>query len=154
MSDLTFTDVAETSAARCKRWHGPDWRYDEAGWTGADWSNAMCGEAGEAANVVKKIRRLDLGLWGNRKPGDSTRDELIAKLGAEIADTFLYMDLLATYYGIDIPAAIVAKFNAISEAAGFPERLPADDYCTCTPAYQGALPSATCPVHGLDGWLG
>jgi hypothetical protein len=29
----------------------------------ADWSNAMCGEAGEAANVVKKIRWIETGLW-------------------------------------------------------------------------------------------
>lgn len=152
MADLTFHDVAETNRSRCNRWHHgfPD---NPDGWTGADWSNAMQGEAGEAGNVVKKLRRLDLELWGNRKPGDADRDSLVAKLAIEIADTFLYMDLLATYYGIDIPSAVVTKFNQISQEAGFPERLPPDDYCSCTPAYAGAGPSATCAVHGLDGWL-
>lgn len=122
---MTFRDVALISAQRCTRWHDVDWKSPDAKWTGADWSNAMCGEAGEAANVVKKLRRLDLGLWGNRKLDDSTRPKLIAKLATEIADTYLYMDLLATYYGVDVALAIAEKFNAISEEAGFPERLPA-----------------------------
>jgi hypothetical protein len=36
---------------------------------------------------------------------------------------FLYLDLLATKAGIDLPEAIVAKFNWTSAAQGFPERL-------------------------------
>lgn len=53
MTALTFEEVIETNRERCLRWHNPDTEP----WTGADWSNAMCGEAGEAANVVKKLRR-------------------------------------------------------------------------------------------------
>lgn len=125
---LTFAEVARVNAARCDRWHhGFPVAHDERGsdgWSGADWSNAMQGEAGEAGNVVKKLRRIDLGLWGNRKPGDDDRDALVAKLAAEGADTFIYLDLLMTFYGIDFEAAIIAKFNRISEEAGFPERLP------------------------------
>lgn len=34
-----------------------------------------------------------------------------------------YLDLLAAYYGIDMGAAVIAKFNAISEAEGLPQRL-------------------------------
>jgi NTP pyrophosphatase (non-canonical NTP hydrolase) len=83
----------------------------------------MQGEAGEAGNVVKKLRRLELSLWGNRKEGDTDRDSLVTKLGAEIADTIIYADLLATFYGIDLGQAVVDKFNAISVEAGFPERL-------------------------------
>lgn len=45
-------------------------------------------------------------------------------LGEELADVFLYLDLLAGYYGVDLPAAIVKKFNKVSEKQGFPERLP------------------------------
>jgi NTP pyrophosphatase (non-canonical NTP hydrolase) len=121
--ELTFHEVAAVNRARCDHWHhgfpeNPD------GWTGADWSNAMQGEAGEAGNVVKKLRRLELGLWGNRKDGDRTRAELVAKLGEEIADTFIYLDLLATFYGVDLASAVVSKFNRISEEGGFPERLP------------------------------
>lgn len=121
---LTFREVAETNARRCDRWHGGFPQRDESGWSGADWSNAMQGEAGEVGNVVKKLRRHELGLWGNRKEGDGERASLIEKLADEIADTYIYLDLLATFYGVDIESAIVAKFNRISVEAGFPERLP------------------------------
>lgn len=121
---LTFKEVSDANESRCNRWHDGFPARGPEHWTGADWSNAMQGEAGEAGNVVKKLRRIETGgLWGNRKSGDTTEAELLDKLASEIADTFLYLDLLATYYGIDIPAAVVSKFNRISEEAGFPERL-------------------------------
>lgn len=47
--------MLEINRRRCERWH-PGFPHDPGGWSGADWSNAMCGEAGEAANVVKKLR--------------------------------------------------------------------------------------------------
>ena len=46
-------------------------------------------------------------------------------LGTRLADVVTYADLLATYYGIDLGSAVVAKFNAVSELQGFPERLSA-----------------------------
>ena len=52
-ASLTFAHLSVVNRKRCRRWHGGD----SEGWTGSDWSNAMCGEAGEAANVVKKLRR-------------------------------------------------------------------------------------------------
>lgn len=104
------------SVARAARWH------DSAEpWSGADWSNAMCGEAGEAANVVKKLRRAETGI---QQPGPPTA-ELLAALGKELADVVIYVDLLAEFYGIDLSAAIVQKFNEVSERYGFPERLVA-----------------------------
>jgi len=117
-NSLTFERVREANASRTRRWH-PGFP-DDADWTGADWSNAMCGEAGELANVVKKIRRFECGLNGALDPSN---DELMAMLAHECADVFLYMQLLAEFYGIDLPAAIVEKFNIVSERQGFPERL-------------------------------
>lgn len=119
LGNLTFDDVTKINRQRCEKWH-PGFPDDE--WTGADWSNAMQGEAGEAGNVVKKLRRLETGLTSKRH-GMPTEGELRAKLADEIADTFLYLDLLASYYEIDMPRAIVAKFNRVSEEEGFPERL-------------------------------
>lgn len=116
---LTFAEVSAVNRERAGRWH-PGFPEDDSKWTGADWSNAMCGEAGEAANVVKKLRRLEFGLRGALDP---TEAELRAKLADEIADVFCYLDLLATYYGVDLPAAVVSKFNRVSELQGFPERL-------------------------------
>jgi NTP pyrophosphatase (non-canonical NTP hydrolase) len=115
---LTFAEVSAINGARCARWH-PGFPDDDT-WSLADWSNAMCGEAGEAANVVKKLRRVEDGLIGKL---DRPEPELLAALAAELADVFCYLDLLATKAGIDLPAAIVRKFNEVSERQGFPERL-------------------------------
>lgn len=118
MTSLNLRKFSELNAARADRWHS-GFPQNEDGWTGADWSNAMCGEAGEAANVVKKLRRIDTGLEGNRGVSET---ELRAKLATELADAFTYMDLLATFYDIDLSAAIIDKFNAVSDEHGFPER--------------------------------
>jgi NTP pyrophosphatase (non-canonical NTP hydrolase) len=118
MSDLTFREVSDTNRKRCERWH-PGFPND--GWTGADWSDAMQGEAGEAGNKVKKIRRIETGLLA--AAGD-TREQLLGELADEIGDTFAYLDLLAQFYGLDLAACVVDKFNRVSAREGFPERLP------------------------------
>lgn len=114
---LTFTALRAANVPRCERWHtGAD------DWTAADWSNAMCGEAGEAANVVKKLRRHEthIGALANTPPPA----ELVGMLADELADVVAYVDLLAHYYGIDLSRAVADKFNRVSERNGFPERLP------------------------------
>src|SRR5580700_359731 len=63
---LTFAKVSSANLQRCQKWH-PGFPGDDE-WSGADWSNAMCGEAGEAANVVKKLRRYECGLRGELDP--------------------------------------------------------------------------------------
>lgn len=118
MSALTFAEVAAVNASRRDRWHNPD----TDAWTGADWSNAMCGEAGEAANVVKKLRRHET---GTSPADDPTEAALLGMLGLEIADVILYAFLLADHYGIDVEEAVVRKFNVVSARQGFPERLGA-----------------------------
>lgn len=115
---LTFDQVTTINRARASRWH-PGFPNDDT-WSIADWSNAMCGEAGEAANVVKKIRRYESGLQG---VGDPSEDDLRSMLAHELADVYLYLDLVASKVGIDLPAAVVEKFNIVSERQGFPERL-------------------------------
>ncbi len=117
MSGLTFDRVSEVNRERCKRWHGAD----TDAWSGADWSNAMCGEAGEAANVVKKLRRHET---RTSPQGDPSEADLRHELAYEIADTILYALLLADHYDVDVPKAVVQKFNIVSERQGFPERLP------------------------------
>lgn len=113
-----LTELRQANSTRVHRWHGPD----SEPWTGSDWSNAMCGEAGETANVVKKLRRAETNA---RNEGDPEVDELLAALGDEIADTIIYLDLLALHYGIELWPAIASKFNRTSAKYGFPERLVA-----------------------------
>lgn len=122
MSRLCLDTIRRANVSRLARWHG------EVDWSLADWSNAMCGEAGEAANVVKKLRRLETGLADQQLyAGDSghvmEREALLAKLADEIADVLLYLDLLAHAAGVDLAWATAAKFNRVSEAQGFPERI-------------------------------
>lgn len=118
MSDLTFGAFSVASASRRNRWHTPD----TIPWTGADWSNAMCGEAGEAANVVKKLRRHETGM-----PDVLTEHELRQKLADELGDVIAYAELVAQHYGLDLGECVARKFNKISRREGFPERLPEGD---------------------------
>lgn len=116
---LTFSEVTAINWGRCIRWH----EDSSTAWTGADWGTAMGGECGEALNVIKKLRRLECGMPPG--PDDPPEPELKKMLADELADTFLYLDLLASFYDVDLPAAIVSKFNRVSARQGFPERLPA-----------------------------
>jgi NTP pyrophosphatase (non-canonical NTP hydrolase) len=117
MSRLHLSEIVFKNASRARRWH-KGFPHDST-WTGADWSNAMCGEAGEAANVVKKLRRNEDSLAGNTEE----KEELLQMLGEELADVICYLSLLAYYYNIDLEDALIAKFDQVSIKQGFPERL-------------------------------
>lgn len=106
---LDLLQLSDKNRTRCDRWH-----TGAQIWTGADWSNAMCGEAGEAANVVKKLRRHEAGIkFTYNTP---SRMELHHMLAGEIADVIVYADLLALYYGIVTADAVKEKFNTVSIA--------------------------------------
>lgn len=113
-TELTFRELTEKSMSRRDRWH----HVDTIPWTGADWSNAMCGEAGEAANVVKKLRRHETGM-----PDVLTVPVLREKLADELGDVVAYLVLLANHYEIDLGVAVARKFNEVSVREGFPEKL-------------------------------
>ncbi|HEX9768481.1 MAG TPA: MazG-like family protein [Kiloniellales bacterium] len=116
MKALTFSDLRRANLARVKRWH-PGGLAD---WSLADWACAMAGEAGEACNVVKKLNRERDRIAGNT----ANAEQLQVALAREIADTLIYLDLLAARAGIDLDRAVVKTFNAKSIKVGFPERLP------------------------------
>lgn len=80
---------------------------DGSDWCLAQWANAVCGELGEAANIIKKIER-----------GDKTLDEAREELANELADVQTYLDLLAFRAGIDLGEATIKKWNAVSERLG------------------------------------
>jgi NTP pyrophosphatase (non-canonical NTP hydrolase) len=85
----------------------------------------MVGEAGEACNAIKKLRRVEEGLANKNDEGRTldTRDKAVAAIGDELADTLIYLSLLALRLGINLEAATVRKFNAVSDRYGFPEKL-------------------------------
>lgn len=113
---ISFQDLREVNVTRCIRWHPPT----SEPWTCADWSNALCGEAGELANVVKKVRRQQTGAVN---AGDPSMEQLVKMVGDELADVVIYADLVAHHFGLDLSAAVTSKFNRVSEKYGFPERL-------------------------------
>jgi NTP pyrophosphatase (non-canonical NTP hydrolase) len=81
----------------------------------------MVGEAGETANVVKKIRRIDTG--GRGREAEADRAVMVSKMGDEVADTIIYADLLMAKEHLSLWPHIVRKFNRTSEEYGFPQRL-------------------------------
>src|SRR5437773_11859063 len=100
MTGLSFYQLRSLNVERAKLWH-PGFPGDDT-WTLADWSNAMCGEAGEAANIVKKIRRWETNLHG---ADQKTIGELVPLLADEIADVVCYLDLLAAKAAINMGMA-------------------------------------------------
>lgn len=118
MSDLNFSQLQATNVERATRWHKGG--VDE--WSVNDWLVAMGGEAGEALNAGKKHRRILSGIQQHGNvPADL--DAAVDKIMEELADTVIYADLVASRLGRRLGEAVVAKFNAISEREGFPERL-------------------------------
>ncbi len=118
---ITLRHLQVTNDARRDRWHVEAARS----WSTLEWAGAMCGEAGEAANVAKKLLRIDLGTRGNEAAEHviTGRDALRVKLADEIGGTILYAALLASAEGIDLESAVARCFTSKSTAMGFPEIL-------------------------------
>lgn len=93
--------LRKTSVERCEESYFP---LDH--WSVLEWAGAAAGECGEAANVAKKIRR------------DGPSRERKLDLADEIADTIIYLDLLAASEGINLENAIINKFNKTSMKIG------------------------------------
>lgn len=85
------------------------------GWGPMQWGCALAGEVGELCNYLKKYQR--------QMPSDPSPDELHGEIAREIADVFIYLDLLAATFDLDLGRIIASKFNATSKKFGFPERL-------------------------------
>ena len=107
--ELTFKKLEDACFKRQKEW-------DINGVLDAEYfAIELGGEAGEALNVVKKLKRERLGLPGSRTSTDALADEL--------ADVVIGCMNLAGASCIDLEKAIVDKFNAKSEELGFETKL-------------------------------
>src|SRR5688572_30842112 len=94
--ELTFARLRKKNVERCNK----DFPQCLKEWSPSDWMCALTGEVGESANLIKKQRR-----------GDKIDKKEIAY---ELADAMTYLDLLAARLGIDLGAAVVEKFNIVS----------------------------------------
>lgn len=107
MSNLEFSRLRVANVERCEEVFHPLWE-----WSPTDWACAMAGEAGEACNAVKKLRRHASGT--NKGTDPQTEAAIVAGVGSELADLVIYADLLAARLGIDLGAEVVRKFNQVS----------------------------------------
>jgi len=115
---LSLKEMQNYSCARLPYFHG------EAGineWSTFEWAGAVAGEAGEAANVAKKIKRVDTGHARKKHP--QRRAELVEMLAMECADTLTYLLILCKKEGIDLNDAFIRKYNQVSEENNIPVRI-------------------------------
>lgn len=116
---MDIASFQRINAQRGQRWH----QGDLSQWSPLEWAGAMCGEAGEAANAAKKLRRLALDL-PNREAGIPQADitKLEDQVAKECADTIIYALLLMSVVGRDAAQTIAEVFDQKSIEYGFPER--------------------------------
>lgn len=118
---MKLSDFQAVNATRGRRWH--QGHLDK--WSLLEWAGAMAGETGEACNVAKKIRRIDVGLPNKQKGLDvSDLPDLKAKMANEVADSIIYGLLIMSVLELDAETVIAEVFNQKSIEYGFPERAP------------------------------
>ena len=105
---MTFATLREANITRIPKFRNKKGELvhnsDGSNWGLSAWSNAVLGELGELANLIKKIER-----------GDFTLDEIRQECAKECADVQTYLDILAFRLGIDLGQATVDKFNEVSD---------------------------------------
>ncbi len=99
---------------RCE--HPTGFKHPLHGWSLSDWMTATVGELGEAANVLKKLNRVRDGVTN---VGDAPPTELHSQFADELADAFIYLDLLAQAAGVDLADAVHSKFERTSAKIGY-----------------------------------
>lgn len=112
-SSITIRQFHEANERRRRSDYGGG---TEMTWDLVDWTNQLCGEAGELANLAKKVKRARPAQ--NGKEADPTLDEAKADFASEIADIIICASLVAGYLGIDLDAAVREKFNIVSDRIG------------------------------------
>lgn len=110
-------DMQEFSRMNRERSERPDgFNHDLDSWSLSEWMTATLGELGEAANVLKKINRIEIDRPG---VGDPPLNVLTQMFADEIADTFIYLDLMAQAAGFDLSSIALRKFRKTSEKIGY-----------------------------------
>ena len=100
--ELSFSDLRDANVDRCAEvWHPLH------AWNVLEWGAAAAGELGEALNLAKKI-------FTGRYGGEPMSSVAITKLGHELANAIIYIDLMAARMGIDLAEAVKSKFNQTS----------------------------------------
>jgi len=107
-----FSQLDKLNVHRCESHEG--FNQPLTKWSNAEWGCAIAGEVGEMCNLLKKQMR-------NLTSEDKTIDDV--EIADEMADAIIYIHLLATKMNIDLPQAIVNKFNMVSGKIGYKLKL-------------------------------
>ena len=91
-------------------------------WSTSEWFTALVGEVGEAGNLIKKLNRIRDGIPGNKV--SETKEELEHALLHELADVFIYLDLLTQSLGADLMRIAEIKFQITSRKIDYQESEP------------------------------
>lgn len=116
--NLTFEELAIQNRIRCET----SFHHPLNSWSLLEWGGAAAGELGEACNLAKKIKRITDGL-GHLNKSDDTPLDFRDKMGEEIADTVIYLDLMASAGGLSLGDLIRDKFNKDSRKHNVGEKL-------------------------------
>lgn len=138
---MDLKELSRINYERCREWH-----TDPDEWSVNDWAAAMAGEVGEiglavddfllallaeanrtaahygrALDLCKKLRRMTSNVDSNNNP--PSIEDAIEAIGKEVADGFLYSDLLMHRLRLDTETVIMSKFNEISDRENLPQRM-------------------------------
>lgn len=108
-----LNDLRRANVARQAEWPGRE--HVDLAFRGLE----MAGEAGELANKLKKLVRLQRGIHGTNEE----RAKLMQEIADEMADVVICVDLIGMEIGIDSAEAVRSKFNATSAKHGLKTRL-------------------------------
>ena len=106
---------SERNRARCESPRGFHHTLDS--WSLSDWLVALCGEAGEACNIAKKLNRCRDGIPGNTV----TKEQLMEDLKRELADVYIYLDLIVQALGFSLEEIVEQKFAETNRKIGYTE---------------------------------
>lgn len=112
---MHIRDFTKINVQRCLSKEG--FNHTLESWSASDWMTALCGEVGEAANIIKKLNRIRDNI--HQKSNKQDKKELEKELKKEIADIYCYLDLLTASLKIDLEEAIIEKFNEVSLRIGY-----------------------------------
>ena len=118
-SNLRFRDLRNANLLRLPLFKNPKGEPahaepDGSDWNNAQWLQAVVGELGELANLLKKVDR-----------GDFSQAEMQQEIADELADVATYLDILAFRLDVDLGRAVQEKFNRVSERVNVGVRLDA-----------------------------
>lgn len=121
--DLDFSTLQDTNLQRATRWH----QNGIEDWSPLEWAGAMAGEAGEACNAAKKLKRIDGSLQNlNTEEGRIAINTVVKAKDAiahEVADTIIYGILLLSRINRNAAEAVRECFNRKSDEYNFPEKV-------------------------------